>query len=111
MERLLDQRAVALLGLVPAAEVLADLVGQDAVGDDEVGRVAVQVEVGERALRLGDDDLLEGQHDADRCRVVIGQQRVHVLEAREQLLAGVEDVVAGHRHADDALDDRPGELA
>ena len=110
MEHLVDERAVALLRVVPAAEVLAHLVGQDAVGDDEIGRVVVEVEVGERALRLLDHHLLEGEHDAHRGLVVIGEQRVHVLELGEQLLAGVEDRVARHRHADHALDERAGEL-
>jgi len=41
---------------------------------------------------------------------MVGQQRVHVLEAAEELLAGVEDRVVGHRHSHDALDERSGQL-
>ena len=68
------------------------VIGQDAVGDDQVGRVAVQVEVGEGALRLLDDDLLQGQHDPHRCQIRVDQQVVHVLQLAEELLAGVEDL-------------------
>ena len=108
-EGALHDRSILLLGLVPATEVGAHLVRKDAIGHHQVGGVVVQVEVGEGPLRLVDDDLLQGEHHPDRRLFWVRQQRAHVLELGEQLLAGVEDVVTRHGQAHHALDQRTGE--
>src|SRR2546426_517991 len=53
-ELLLDERQVFLLDLPESGEVATRARRQDAVGDDQVARIAEQVEVRERALGFGD---------------------------------------------------------
>jgi len=80
-EGLLDQGLVTALRLVPGLEVRTRPLRQHAVRDDQVGRVAEEVEVGEGALRLLDDHLLEVEDEAHRADGLVGEELLHVVEA------------------------------
>ncbi len=94
---------------MPGLEIGACAIGKDAVADDEVRGVAEQVEVGKGALRLLDDHLLEVEDEADRALGLVGEELLHVIEAVEELLAGLEDRVVGHGHAHHPPEQRTGD--
>src|SRR5207247_6083052 len=75
-ELLLDDRQVLLLDLAQPPEIAVDIRRQDAVRDDEVARIAEEVEVRERALRFGDRQLLEGKDHPYRCRLRVSEELV-----------------------------------
>ena len=76
-----------LLDGVPGAEVaLGELVGEDAVHDHGVGQVPVQVQVGERAHRLGDDHPVGRHHQPHRHARGVAQQLVHRDEVADEPL-------------------------
>ena len=75
-EGVLHLGQVLLLGVAPVAEVTIHAGRQEPIAADQVGRIAVQVEIGEGALRLPDDDVLEGEHHANRGSIGVDQQVV-----------------------------------
>src|SRR5206468_1048537 len=66
-ERFLDERLVAPLCFLPRLEVRARALGEDAIADDQVGRIPEEVEVREGPLRFLDHHLLEVEDQAHRA--------------------------------------------
>ena len=87
-----DPAPVPPLRRLPAREVaVGDGLGQQPVADDGVGDVAVEVEIGEAALRLLDDHLLRVDDQPHRRDLAIGEEVVQLRQAACQLLRRVED--------------------
>ena len=68
------------------------------------------MEIGERALRLLDDHLLEVENEPDRALLLVGQELLHVIEAVEELLARREHAVIRNGDAHHAPEDRSRDL-
>ena len=73
-------------------------------------RVAIEVQVGVRALGLLDHHLLGVDDQADRRQVGVGEQRMHAVQPVEQRLARVEDGAGRHGHAGHAAHHGAGDL-
>ena len=106
-ERVADGDQLRLLAVAPGAEVVADLGAEDAVDDDRVGQVPVQVEVGERAPRLVDDHPVRGHHQSHADVLVVAEDLVHRDQVAHEPLDVVEDLVARQRHVEHRAGERP----
>ena len=81
---------------MPGAEVaLGQLVGEHAVHDHGVGQVAVQVQVGERPHRLGDDHPVRRHHQPHRYPRSVAQQLVHRHQVADEPLDLGHDLLVG----------------
>ena len=100
-ERRADELELLLLDGVPGAEVaLGELVREDPVHDHGVGQVPVQVQVGERPHRLGDDHPVRRHHEPHRHARGVAQQLVHRDEVADEPLHLGDDLLvraAGRR--------------
>ena len=81
----------------------------ETVAYHEVGSVAVQVQVGERALALLDYHLFGIEDEPDRAGAGVGEDLPHAVELLDQVLERLEHLVLGEREVRNPLQDRPGD--
>ena len=99
------------MDFLPGGEVaVPHLAGHQAVGDDGVGDVAVEVEVGEGSLRFLDDHFLRVEHQPHRRLLGIGQQGFHTIQLQDQFLHSIEKIIVGDGKVHHGAQDGPGQL-
>ena len=97
-----------LLYLAPAGEVVAHLGREYPIDYHRVGQVAIQVQVGERAHGLADDQLLRIHDQADRAVLAVPQDLVHGDQVDREPAYVREHSGTGNRDVQQRADKRPG---
>lgn len=94
LECFFDENKIAALRFDPAAEIgILQFLGEDAIADNGIDGVAIEVEVGEGALGLLNDHFFGVDHQAHTADAAVAEEEACTFEDIHQIFDAFEEVV------------------